>query len=240
MFSLARTEFLQIFRNRMVLFGATIIPVGMSALFIAQRDIFASAPTGMGLLAGAFMALLLATGLYTTLVTTISARRQTLFLKRLRSTSMSDSRILAGLVLPPAVIGIVQVTAVLSALAFVSEVPANIPLLVLSGVTLVAMMVGLALATAGVTKSPEHAQVTTLPISMGIAGVAFWVGYTGTESLGTLKSILPGGAATELTINAWNGGVPLVDNLLLLLPSLAWVWIGLALASRMFRWEPRH
>lgn len=52
--------------------------------------------------------------------------------------------------------------------------------------------------------------------------------------------MLPGGAATELVINAWNGGVPLTESLLLLAPTLAWVVVAIVLASRMFRWEPRR
>lgn len=240
MLTIARSEFLQIFRNRMVFFSATVIPVGLSLLFIAQHDTFSQLPTGMGLLAGAFMMILISMGFYSTAVTTLSARRQTLFLKRLRSTAVSDSAALAGILGPPALIGIIQVTAVLTVLAVVTERPAEIPLLILSGLSLILMMVGLALATAGITNSPEHAQVTTLPVTMGTSAVAFWVGFTGTEELTMLKRALPGGSATELTINAWNGGADLVDNVLLLLPTLGWVVIGLLLAKRYFRWEPRR
>ncbi|MBO0594893.1 ABC transporter permease [Nesterenkonia sp. E16_7] len=240
MLTIARSELRQILRNRMVFFSATVIPVGLSLLFIAQRDAFSQVPTGMGFLAGAFMMILISMGLYSTAVTTLAARRQTLFLKRLRSTAVSDPVALAGILGPPALIGIIQVTAVLSVLAALTEAPAEIPLLIVSGLSLVLMMLGLALATAGVTTSPEHAQVTTLPVTMGTSAVAFWIGFTGTEELGMLKRALPGGAATELTINAWNGGTDLVDNLLLLPPTLGWVVIGVLLAKRFFRWEPRH
>lgn len=240
MLTLARTEFLQIFRNRMVFFSATVIPVGLSLLFIQQRETFASTGACVALLAGFFMAILISMGLYSTAVTTLASRRQNLFLKRLRSTAISDRSTLAGILLPPAIIAIVQVTAVLTVLAILDEAPANIPLVVASGFSLVLMMLGLALATAGITNSPEHAQVTTLPVTMGVSAVAFWVGATGTESLGMVKRLLPGGSATELTINAWNGGVPLTENLILLLPTLGWVIVAVALASRMFAWEPRR
>lgn len=240
MLTIARSEFHQIVRNRMVFFSATVIPVGLSLLFIAQRDTFSGLPTGMGFLAGVFMMILISMGLYSTAVTTLAARRQTLFLKRLRSTAISDAAALAGVLGPPALIGIVQVTAVLTVLAVLTERPAEIPLLIVSGLSLVLMMLGLALATAGITTSPEHAQVTTLPITMGTSAVAFWIGFTGTEELGPLKRALPGGSATELTINAWNGGTDLIDNLLLIPPTLGWVVIGILLAKRFFRWEPRR
>lgn len=205
MFTIARSEFQQILRNRLVFFSATVIPVGMSLLLITQRDLFGQVPAGIGLLAGVFMMILISMGLYTTAVSTLAARRQTLFLKRLRSTAVSDAAALAGILGPPAMIGLLQVTAVLVVLAVLTEIPASIPLLIVSALSLVAMMVGLALATAGITTSPEHAQITTLPITMGTSAVAFWIGLTGTEELGMLKRLLPGGAATELTINAWNG-----------------------------------
>lgn len=240
MLSIARSELQQILRNRLVFFSATVIPVGMSLLLITQRELFSQVPNGMGLLAGVFMIILIAMGLYTTAVSTLAARRQTLFLKRLRSTAVSDAAALAGILGPPALIGIIQVAAVLTVLAVLTDLPANIPLLIVSALSLVAMMVGLALATAGVTTSPEHAQITTLPITMGTSAVAFWIGFTGTEELGTLKRLLPGGAATELTINAWNEGTELVDNLLLLPPTIAWVAVGVALAQKFFRWEPRR
>lgn len=240
MLSIARSELQQILRNRLVFFSATVIPVGMSLLLITQRDLFGQVPAGMGLLAGVFMIILISMGLYTTAVSTLAARRQTLFLKRLRSTAVSDTAALAGILGPPALIGVIQVAAVLTVLALLTERPAEIPLLIVSGLSLVAMMVGLALATAGVTTSPEHSQITTLPLTMGTSAVAFWIGFTGTAELGTLKRLLPGGAATELTINAWNGGTDLVDNLLLLGPTVAWIAIGVLLAKRFFQWEPRR
>ncbi|XMA39616.1 hypothetical protein O1157_31750 [Streptomyces albogriseolus] len=82
--------------------------------------------------------------------------------------------------------------------------------------------------------------MTTLPVSLGAIGVSTWVGITGTQELTELKRLLPGGSATELVLNAWNGGVSVADSLPLLLPTLLWVVVAFGLASRMFRWEPRR
>ena len=76
MLTIARSELQQIVRNRMVFFSATIIPVGLSLLFIAQRDTFSQLPTGMGFLAGVFMVILISMGLYSTAVTTLAGVRQ--------------------------------------------------------------------------------------------------------------------------------------------------------------------
>ena len=104
---------------------------------------------------------------------------------------------------------------------------------------IVAMMLAFGVTTAGVTRSPEHAQVTTLPLSLGTIAVATWVGITGTADLTWVKRLLPGGSATELVVAAWDGGMPLADSLPLLLPTLGWVLAAVVLASTMFRWEPR-
>lgn len=239
MFPIAQSEVLQLFRNRAVLISSLIMPLAASIFFIYYRDVF----TGVGSL-GYIGALLLFTvavfTLYATTVTTLAARRQSLFLKRLRSTAASDPVILSGLVLPVVAISVLQVALVLGVFATVGSAPADIVLLLAAVVAAMVMMLALGIATAGVTNSPEHAQVTTLPLSLGIIAVASWVGITGTESLALVKRLLPGGAATELVVNAWNGGVPLSDSLPLLAPTLAWIIVAIVLASRMFRWEPRR
>ncbi|MGV9214345.1 hypothetical protein ACTFTM_21010 [Micromonospora sp. RB23] len=239
MLSIASSELIQIFRNRLVLVTSLIIPVAVSAFFVRQHETYAALGS-LGYIAAVVMFTVSAFGLYAAAVTTLASRRQNLFLKRLRSTAESDAGILAGLLLPVLVIAAVQVTAILAALAVVAGRPSNVALLVVAVFATLAMMTGLALATAGLTNSPEHAQVTTLPVTLGVIAVATWVGVSGTESLALLKRLLPGGAATELTMNAWNGGVAVTDSLLLLAPTLGWVVVAVALATRLFRWEPRR
>ncbi|MFJ8792210.1 ABC transporter permease [Streptomyces sp. NPDC102462] len=236
---IARSELIQIFRNRLVLVTGLIVPVAVSALFVYRHEIFEDL-AGLGYIAAIVMFTVMAFGLYTTAVTTLASRRQNLFLKRLRSTAAGDAGILTGLLLPVTVIALVQVATILIVLGAVATEPAQIPLLAAAVLATLAMMVGLALATAGLTNSPEHAQVTTLPISLTVIAVASWVGITGTEDLALLKRLLPGGAATELVVNAWEGNVPVADSLILLVPTLSWVVVAVGLASRLFRWEPRR
>jgi len=239
MFPIARSELIQLFRNRAVLISGLIMPVAASIYFIYNRDVFSQ--IGSIGFVGALLAFTIAVfTLYATTVTALAARRQSLFLKRLRSTAASDPAILAGLVLPVVGISLVQVSFVLGVFAVVGGRPADTALLVVAVLAGFAMMLALGLATAGITNSPEHAQVTTLPVSLGVIAVASWVGITGTESLAALKRALPGGAATELVVNAWDGAAPLGDSLLLLAPTLGWVIVAIILASRMFRWEPRR
>ncbi|AUI60109.1 ABC transporter permease [Amycolatopsis sp. BJA-103] len=239
MLSIARSELIQIFRNRSVLITSFVMPIAICAFFVYQHEIFAKIGS-LGYIAAIVMFTVCAFGLYASSVTTLASRRQNLFLKRLRSTAAGDASILIGLVLPVTVIALVQVAVIMTVLGFVTGKPANIGLLVLAVLATVAMMIGLGLATAGLTNSPEHAQVTTLPVSLGVIAVASWVGISGTDDLTLVKRLLPGGSATELAVNAWNGGVAVSESLLLLAPTLAWVVVAVVLASRLFRWEPRR
>jgi ABC-2 type transport system permease protein len=238
MFDIALSELAQTFRNRSVLITSFFMPVAASAFFIWRREIFAS--VGEGFIAALAVFTITAFGLYGGAVTSLAARRQSLFLKRLRSTSVSDTGILVGLVLPATVLAAVQTTLILVALASVTGQPTDLALLVVGSVLVIAMMIGLGLATAGVTRSPEQAQVTTLPISLGVIAIVNWVAITGSESLTTLKRLLPGGAATELLTRAWDGGVPAADVVVLIAPTLAWVVVSGALALKYFQWEPRR
>ena len=239
MLSIAVSELIQIFRNRLVLVTSLVMPVAVSAFFIYQHESFAALGS-LGYIAAMVMFTVGAFGLYTTTVTTLASRRQNLFLKRLRSTAAGDAGILAGLILPATVLALIQVAIILTVLAVVTGRPADALLLTAAVLATVIMMIGLGLATAGLTNSPEHAQVTTLPVSLGVVAVASWVGISGTEELTLLKRLLPGGSATELVVNAWNGGVAVTDSLILLAPTLSWVVVAVALATRLFRWEPRR
>ena len=239
MLPIAYSELIQIFRNRSVLITNVLFPVAVAAFFIYTRDTF-EGTGGLGYIGAVLVFTIGAFSLYATIVTTLAARRQTLFLKRLRSTAVGDPAILIGLVLPVAVISVIQVAVILAVFAAVSGSPADVPLLVLAVVAAFLMLLALGVATAGVTSSPEQAQVTTLPISLGSIAVASWIGIAGTESLPWLKRLLPGGSATELVIDAWNGGVSVADSLLLLVPTLGWVVVAVALAATFFRWEPRR
>ena len=239
MLAIARSELIQIFRNRLVMVTGLVIPVAISGYFVYEHERFSDLGS-VGYIAAIVMLTVMAFGLYTTAVTTLASRRQNLLLKRLRSTAASDASILTGLVLPITAVALVQVVLILVVLGAVTTEPAQIPLLAVAILATTAMMVALALATAGLTNSPEHAQVTTLPVALSVLAVASWVGITGTEDFARLKRLLPGGSATEMVLNAWNGGVPLLDSIPLLATTLGWVAVSVALARRLFRWEPRR
>jgi ABC-2 type transport system permease protein len=236
MLSIATAELKMLVRNRLVAACAILIPLAFGAFILIARpggDVAEVAPV----IATLQIMIMIAMGVYVTATTTLAARRQTLMLKRLRSGSASDLSIITGLVVPIVVVSVVQIALVLAVLAFTSSMPENALLLVLAVLLAEAMFVGFALATAGITNSPEHAQVTTLPLFFITLGVAYWTMFTGMEDLPWVKRLLPGGGIAELISVSWVGGT--ANLLQLVVPSLVWVAIALYFARRMFRWEPR-
>lgn len=235
MLTIATSELTQLIRNRLVAVTSILVPVFFGAVLIATQQNFGGAPV-----VAALQVLVIASmGVYITATTTLASRRQNLFLKRLRSTTVGDTGILAGLILPLVLINLVQLGIILTVLAIVATPPANIPVLIVATLAVEALFIGLALATAGLTSSPDHAQVTTLPVFFATVGTAMWIAFTGTADLALVKRLLPGGAAAELIIDAWDG-ITLGDAISLLLPTLAWVFVAFVVASQLFRWEPRR
>ncbi|GAB2857824.1 ABC transporter permease [Actinocorallia aurea] len=239
MLSLARSELRQILRNRLILITGFLLPTVSAVFLIRQRELFAEAG-GLGYIAAVLVFTVGALGLYSSAVTTLASRRQNLFLKRLRSTATGDAALLAGMLLPITAVAGVQIAALLAVLAFVGGAPADPVPLAAAVLAVTAMMVGLALATAGLTRSPEHAQVTTLPVILGVIAVAIWVGTTGTADLTAVKLLLPGGAAADLAARAWSGGASAGEVLLRLAATAGWIAVSVTLAVRLFRWEPRR
>jgi len=234
MFAIAVSEFRMLIRNRLVAACSILIPLALGVFFV-----FSGNKGGTAVSAVIIIVIMIAMGVYVTATTTLAARRQNLFLKRLRSGVVSDTKIIVGLVLPIVAISVVQVAIILAALALATGPAPVQPLLVALGVVLAEIMfTGVALATAGVTNSPEHAQVTTLPFFFAALGGAFWVIFTGVDELPIVKRALPGGGIAELVLSGWSGLA--IDNLaVLVLPSLAWAVAAIFVARVMFRWEPR-
>ena len=230
MLSIARSELIQIFRNRAVLITSLIMPVAASAFFVYQRDVFASLGS-LGYIAAVIVFTIGAFSLYATTVTTLAARRQNLFLKRLRSTAAGDAAILTGLVLPVSVISLVQVGLILAVFAGRQR---------RAGQSAPPGRGDRRDVRDDARPGPGHGRRDELTRARPGDHAA---PQPGDHRRGQLdrhhrhrgphrrsSGCLPGGSATELVVNAWNGGVPLADSLLLLAPTLAWVVVAIALA----------
>jgi ABC-2 type transport system permease protein len=232
--AIAAAELRLLARNRLVAGCALLFPLAFGAVLYLNRN----TREGGGSLAGLQIVVIVAMGTYITATTTLAARRQTLYLKRMRGAAISDRSIIAGLVSPLIAVNMVQIAIVLGVLAS-TDAPADLPLLIVAIAIAEAMFAGLALATAGFSASPEHAQYTTMPVFFVATGAAIWIQTTGVDSLIAVKRALPGGALTELIMTAWSGG-SLSKVPLLLAASLGWAVVGVLAARTFFRWEPRR
>lgn len=232
--AIAAAEFRLLARNRLVAGCALLFPLAFGIVL----HLSGTTHQGGGSLAGMQIVVIVAMGTYITATTTLAARRQTLYLKRMRGAAVSDRSIITGLLSPVIAVNVLQIVIVLGILA-PADAPADLPLLIVAIAIAEAMFAGLALATAGFSASPEHAQYTTMPVFFTATGAAIWVQTAGVDGLIAVKRALPGGALTELIMTAWSGG-SLSQVPLLLASSLAWAVVGVLAARAFFRWEPRR
>ena len=237
MLPIAQAELRMLWRNKVVAACAILMPLAFAVLLIVMRDRFGGEG---GTIAALQIIVMAGFGVYITATTTLAARRQTLLLKRLRSTAITDGAILGGLLLPVITLNVVQLLIVLTAMVATGEFPANGWLVALHVAVVELMFLALALATWGLTSTPEQAQITTMPVFILALGTAMWITLTGSGSQLAVQRALPGGASVEAIVGAWSGTVPGLQGLLLTLPTLAWALAGLLAAIRLFRWEPRH
>ena len=231
---IAQAELRMLGRNKLVAASAFLVPLFFAAILIVMADVLRSVAGNAAILVVSVATV----GVYITATTTLAARRQSLFLKRLRTTTASGWEIVSGLIAPVVVVNVAQIAIVLAVLATVKTPPARPWLLAVAVLLVELLTVGLALVTAARTKSPEHAQITTMPVFFVLFGVATWIAVFD-SSLTLLRRAIPGGAATELMISAWDATIPSGDALLLGAVTAAWGLATMVVGLRAFKWERR-
>jgi len=235
--AIAYAELRMLVRNKAVAAIAILMPLGIglySGFSVERNAGGASAVAGLQVLA------MLGIGLYATATTTLAARRQELFLKRLRSGTLPDTAIVLGLLLPLVLVAVLQIAIILGVLATASGItPGNIALLAVGVVAAALMCIGVAMATSAVTVSAEQAQVTCVPFLIALLAGGIWTGSTGPDEPSWIKRLTPGGAISEVISGAW-AQMTWADALPGLLALAGWAAVGTAVGLRFFRWEPRH
>ncbi|GLW94315.1 ABC transporter permease [Actinokineospora globicatena] len=221
--ALARSEVLQLLRNKTTAAMALLLPLVLGAMFLISSD-------GQDWEIALAMQLVSAQGLtvYISSTSAFAARRQDLSLKRLRSGELSDLAIIAGVLAPFVVLGVAQCV-VLSAAVLITgaPVPGNPLGLVVAILGGVAVNAAAGLLTATFTATAEAAQITTAPFFFAALGGAIWA----IASDNPWATALPGGAVARLAI-----GEDLVRPVVAL---VVWTAVACVLGLRHTRWDPR-
>ncbi|MET1071320.1 MAG: ABC transporter permease [Umezawaea sp.] len=228
--ALGRVELKLLLRNKTAAGIAVATPLLIGALLLGNG------PEDWTFTITVQLVLMLGFTVYTTVTTSLVARRQDLHLKRLRTGEASDTAVVVGLLAPIALLGLVQ-TALLLGMSTVAgaPLPERPLLLVLAVVGGVAMCCAAGVATTAITSTAELGQITTAPFFFALFGGAMWTLVADPVDLRMLA--VPGGQVAELVRAAWGGPTDNVPTAAAAL--VAWIAIGYGLATRAFRWEPR-
>jgi ABC-2 type transport system permease protein len=247
---LSRANAVLVTRNRLTLVYAVVLPLlPLGLLLVGDTSGDAAAGGGAAALVTALM-MAAVFPVYYNLLSQLVTRRDELVLKRLRTGESTDAEIVVSLALPG--FGVALVTASLAvpvALALGQPFPRN-PLLHL--VTVLATMVlftALACWTAAWTRNAEAAQITSMPVILLAVVGQVAVGFP--EEVRRWTDLTPGAAMTDLVRIGWFGlergsvepslsfaGTWAAAGRPLLVLGV-WTVLGVVLARRSMRWEPR-
>jgi ABC-2 type transport system permease protein len=240
MLYLVLVELKLLLRRRITAVSVVVVPLGLAAL-----TFFGDAPAdeaGWGRLLATNFLLLTMLSAFLVSLTVFTARRQSLVLKRLRTSSLPDPAILAGVVAPVAVVGLAQTIAYLAfCVATGAPVPSPVP--VVLGVVLgVAVATAAGVATACLSRSVEVTQLTGTPVLLA-AIVGMFLTASPNPALAALGLAMPLAGPADLVARGWSAGltiegVPVVP--LDVVSALLWLVAAAVVFRRTFHWEPRQ
>jgi ABC-2 type transport system permease protein len=229
--ALGAAELKLLLRNRTAAALAVVMPLGAGLFFATNVEDAEGWPMVIAL------QLLFAFGfsVYVTVTTSLTARRQDLYLKRLRTGAASDAVVLTGVLLPVVLLGLAQAVVLLGiSTAAGAPLPTRPELLLPAVLGATAMTCAAGVATSGLTATAELAQITTAPFFFAmVAGVLPALDPAPDPRL----LLLPGGGLGVLVRAAWDGSTANVG--LALLSLAGWTAVGVALSIRFFRWDRR-
>lgn len=240
MTQLALVELRLLLRKRITALSVVIVPVALAALvLLGQRP---EDPVAWGRMLGSNVLLLTVLSTYLVTLTVFTARRQSLVLKRLRTSSLSDVGIVAGVLGPVVVIGLAQTVCYL-AFCVAAGAPAPSSFDVVPGVLLcVAVATVLGVATACLSRSVEATQLTGTPVAIAAMASVFLTSTSSPVAAGVALA-LPLSGPADLVARGWSAGAVLGDVPVVpldLASSVLWLGVAGLVINRAFRWEPRN
>lgn len=239
--SLILAEVRVFFRQPVMVALALLLPLGLTAI-TALAEI-SDNPVAWASIAGRNTVAIQCITVYFVTLNTVTARRHTLALKRLRTTALPSLGIVGGLLVPPLLIGTFQICVVLTALVMLgAPIPQNLLLVVVSGVLGMVIAALAGVVTSGFTSTPEKAQWTMLPLFVATMGATAILPSLQQGLASLAAQMVPLVANAHLTTVGWHSletldaGSIFFDLALM----LAWITILSAMSWRTFRWERRR
>jgi ABC-2 type transport system permease protein len=235
--ALARAELTLFGRSKGMIVTAVFVPLVLPVIAGSGLNV------GLVVLPGAIgFSLLFA--VYSALVGVFVGRREELVLKRLRTGELRDREILVGAALPAVATGLAQCLILAVGCSVLLDVPAPAaPQLAVAGVALgLFMCAALAAVTAGLTRTVESAQVTSMPLvmaSMVGSGVAVPLELM-PDRVASVLELLPLTPVITLVRGGWTGELSVYETVGPVMTALAWTVLGVFAVRRWFRWEPRR
>lgn len=235
--AIGHAEITQLRRNPVVLIAGALVPLLMTAgTVLTVRDAEGEMPRRLAL--GLLITLVLGLSVYMSCTLTLTARREQLLLKRLRTSEARDGEILIGVLSPIVASGAVMLGIAVAAVVVVggADLSSPVPLLLSIGLLLV-LCVAMAAATTGVVRGTEQADAATLPFFTLLVGSAIWAVF---EPDDPVPMALPGGAvmlavrSAALPSGAWGVAWPGLLSLAI------WTLLATMAAVRWFQWEARQ
>ncbi|MFJ2033266.1 ABC transporter permease [Streptosporangium sp. NPDC087985] len=255
---LARLDITLLWRNRTAFFTAIAFPLILACVAIPlQGGFVAGVPSGLYTLTGMLaFACFFVTFMH--LTTLFTARREELVLKRMRGSVLTEAAIFGGSGLASTAIYVLQAAGIvtLGIVTVNGHLPRNIPLFLLGVVLGSVMFVPLAAALSGVTKSGETAQITVLPAMLILIATsqANFPLDSMPDIVQRIASAMPLSPVVDVIRTAYFGldftqtapypAVGFAESWAAAGPRLLLIWgwtvVGVFLARKYFRWEPRH
>ncbi|MFH8367725.1 ABC transporter permease [Streptomyces sp. NPDC018031] len=243
--ALARAELTLLGRSKVPLFTALVMPVAFTVTvksWLGGMDLADAGLSTGAVLVPSALGFVLIFAVYANLVPVYVVRREELVLKRLRCGELDDREILAGTALPSVVVALAQCLLVAAGGVLLLDVPApEAPHLALAGLAGgTVMLVALAAATAGVTRSAESAQLSVAPLLMvSMLGSGLFVPLELLpDRVATACEVLPLSPVIALIRAGWTG--PTGETPTDLITMVAWTGLAVFAVRRWFRWEPRR
>ncbi|GAA2211070.1 ABC transporter permease [Nonomuraea monospora] len=223
-------------RDKSMLFASVITPVGLAVgLPTLMRHVTAQGVANATALAQSSIAILLAITAFMNITVALTARRDQLVLKRLRSTRLTDGQLLVGQIASTATQTVVLIVVCAVAVRLSAGVPLPSDPSAFAAVTIAgsAVMALLGAAYTAAIPRAELAAAYTMPVFLVAAVSAGAMGPVPVPSwLRPVLDLLP----TTLVVDAVRTG-----DLLLPFAALAgWAVAGVLALRLWFRWEPRR